>query len=187
MKIYNCICAATFFLLIQNIHATVILNVDRNNVLTGAQNVDVGGALYDVEFREGTFFDVFSDIGGLDATDLMMANLFSNALLDQVFLDIDPVRHLSFDSNPFLTFGCHRVELCVAMTPYGIETVYEDRDMDGQFERIYDLMNYSGAFNFPFSQSCTRDEFGNTTCTLFDPDYISMRRYHVGDDTRYDG
>lgn len=87
--------------------------------LKGAHGVNVDGAVYDVEFVEGTCIDVFdgcdeaSDFG---FADLAAAQLASQALQDQVFLDGGAG---NFDSVPNLTFGCSG-SFCGAVTPFGV-------------------------------------------------------------------
>lgn len=101
-------------------NAALILNIDSNGQLTGAQNVDVDGALYNVEFLDGTCIALFS---GCDSrsdftfTSSSAATAASNALFNSVFLD--SALGL-FDSNPALTAGCSIVNLCGAYTPYHV-------------------------------------------------------------------
>ena len=70
--------------------------------LVGASNVDVGGALYDVEFMDGTCVGVFS---GCDETDdftfttLVDATAAAQALANQVFVG-------DYDTAPTMTAGC---------------------------------------------------------------------------------
>jgi hypothetical protein len=86
--------------------------------LVGASNVDVGGILYDVEFVEGTCISVF---GGCDSpddfafTDLAAVNAASQALVDQVFLDVAAG---DFDTDPTTTYGCTNASIGSAQTPY---------------------------------------------------------------------
>jgi hypothetical protein len=89
-----------------------------SGILTGAQNVTVGGSLYDVVFVDGTCAAVFD--GCDDPADFIFSSITtaveaSQALLDQVFLD-DPLGN--FDSNPNLTFGCSGTFSCQALTPF---------------------------------------------------------------------
>jgi hypothetical protein len=87
--------------------------------LVGALNVDVSGNLYDVEFLEGTcvsFFDGCDSAADFPFSDATETTLAAQALLDQVFLDVEAG---SFDSDPGLTFGCTAGSTsCNAMTPY---------------------------------------------------------------------
>lgn len=94
------------------------LNVDGTGQLIGATGVDVGGTLYDVAFVEGTCVSLFSGCDAVsDFTFQSRADQASQALMDQVFLDIGAV---SFDSNPSFTFGCTIVDQCAAHTPYDL-------------------------------------------------------------------
>lgn len=95
--------------------ATVILEVDANGQLRGAQNVEVQGVLYDVQFVDGSFLSVFGDESNLDTTSRYMSNLFSQALNDQVLAGT------AFDLNPEDTFGCSDANLCRIITPYQID------------------------------------------------------------------
>ena len=97
----------------------VTLNV-VGGVLTGASDVNVGGTLYDVQFVDGTCIDVFD---GCDAAgdfafgDLTTANLASQALLDQVFVDgVDG----NFDTVMTIVTGCSSAVTCTVQTPYAV-------------------------------------------------------------------
>ena len=85
--------------------------------LIGASNVDVGGNLYNVEFLDGTCVDLYN--GCDDESDFTFNNsadaqAASQALLDQVFLDVAAG---PFDTQPWLVRGCTAV-LCIVFTPY---------------------------------------------------------------------
>jgi hypothetical protein len=87
--------------------------------LMGASGVDVGGTLYDVEFLDGTCFDVFGDCeeGAVFTFQTKAAALLaSQALLDQVFLD----GAFPFDSEPDRTNGCEFDEWCGVLTPWAV-------------------------------------------------------------------
>jgi hypothetical protein len=88
--------------------------------LQGAFNVDVGGTLWDVVFRDGTFTSLFSDAeaASIDGRTEREAIVLSEALLASVFVDgRDDV--FWFDSLPALTGGCNNTIACVAGTAYG--------------------------------------------------------------------
>jgi hypothetical protein len=77
-------------------------------VLRGAHDVLVGADLYNVEFVTGTCGSLFSgcdDPADFAFADYTAASLASQALLDQVFLDLDG---FFFDSMPSMTAGCER-------------------------------------------------------------------------------
>ena len=86
--------------------------------LMGASGVLVDGNLYDVQFLGGSCIDAYS--GCDEASDFTFqafasAELASQALLDQVFLDgVDGL----FDSEPALTNGCSFPNSCGSSTPY---------------------------------------------------------------------
>lgn len=97
--------------------ATVI--TDPNGQLTGAQNIDVAGTLYDVEFTNGSCVSLFS---GCDPTTFAfqtpdLATAAARALLDQVLLDS---QFGLFDSNPALTRGCDQPS-CQTLIPYKVD------------------------------------------------------------------
>lgn len=84
---------------------SAILEVDVLNGLVGASDVLVDGALYDVAFRIGTCSTLYDSEGCDSDTEFVFdetgAQLASQALLDQVFLDVD----ILYDSDPNFTFG----------------------------------------------------------------------------------
>jgi hypothetical protein len=88
-----------------NAWAAPILDV-QGGQLMGASGVDVGGTLYDVEFRDGTCIELFA--GCDSAEDFLVlasegeAGMAAQALLDQVLVD-GPSG--SFDSFPEFTNG----------------------------------------------------------------------------------
>lgn len=100
--------------------ATVIWNVDGTGQLTGAQNVNVGGTLYDVTFADGscaTLFTGCNNTADFDFTDAASAASAAQALLDQVFINS---AQGSFDSNPSLTLGCTTSTSCGTLIPYAL-------------------------------------------------------------------
>jgi PEP-CTERM motif len=99
--------------------ATPILQVNGSGILTGALNVDVGGTFYDLQFVDGTCASVFSvcDQSHFTFTNQSDATLASQALLDQVFVDIGSYL---FDSDPYTTYGCTDPTVCYAYTPYDV-------------------------------------------------------------------
>ena len=88
--------------------------------LVGANGVNVGGTLYDVEFRNAPGDSCIGLFTGCDQpTDFVfqtesLARAASQALLDQVFTDSALG---NFDSEPALTQGCTNSSLCAAATP----------------------------------------------------------------------
>lgn len=91
-----------------------------NGVLTSATGVDVGGTLYDVEFRDGTCAELFS--GCDEAADfvfqtLTTATAASTALLSQVLIN---GADGNFDTQTNLTQGCEStLNLCFVYTVFG--------------------------------------------------------------------
>lgn len=98
-------------------HSIPILQVNGDGQLLGATGVDVDGTLWDVVFSDGAWD--FSSGTGLPASTKEEADLFGQALLDQVFLD--SVLGL-FDSDPETTNGCFNTLACQIWTPYAIDS-----------------------------------------------------------------
>lgn len=101
--------AATALLATAAPASAATLIIDGNGILTGATGVNVGGALFDVEFIDGTCVSLFS---GCDQnTDFALNSLGSRpdvagqALLDQVLIGV-------FDTNPELVRGCSNTSFC---------------------------------------------------------------------------
>jgi hypothetical protein len=86
--------------------------------LVGAQGVEMGGTLYDVEFLDGTCAGVFGTCDPATPFEFQtgpQALAASAALLSQVFID-GPSGN--FDSVPSLTRGCFGTADCRVHTPY---------------------------------------------------------------------
>jgi hypothetical protein len=92
------------------------LVVSTGGILTGARNVIVDGIYYDVDFKQGSFDQVFCNGVCIDTNTATQAFKFAIALSDQVLID-DVMG--SFDSSPFLTFGCTSpYTTCNIYTPF---------------------------------------------------------------------
>jgi len=105
---------------LQSTYAAPTFQVDVNGVLAGATSIDVGGALYDVIFNDGTCVALFN--GCNSASDFAINTpaaviAASQALLDQVFTNGSVG---NFDSSPMLTRGCGPLNItyCDVLTPY---------------------------------------------------------------------
>jgi len=94
------------------------LEVNGVGQLTGATGVNVNGSNWDVAFSDGAWD--FSSGTGLPATTKAEADLFSQALLDQVLLDSTLGL---FDSDPETTNGCENLNACIFFTPYLVDSV----------------------------------------------------------------
>ena len=104
-------------------NADPVLLVNASGVLTGAQNVHVGGTLYDVTFVDGTCTNVFGgcdSVSDFDFATFADAAAAARALLGHVFVDAPSVGN--FATHPELTWGCTDPSLCVAAIPMGITT-----------------------------------------------------------------
>ena len=95
---------------------SAMLQVNGDGRLTGATGVDVGGTLWDVVFSDGEWD--YSSGTGLPASTKAEADLFSQALLDQVLID-SPLG--LFDSDPEATIGCENLNVCIFWTPYLVD------------------------------------------------------------------
>jgi len=96
-----------------------------NGILHGASGVDVGGALYDVEFADGTCITLYNgcdDPSDFTFTDFASASAASQALLDQVLIDSIAG---TFDSDPEMTAGCSDPQVCEAVTPWRSGYLYD--------------------------------------------------------------
>jgi hypothetical protein len=88
--------------------------------LTGALNVEVNGAFFNVSFVEGSCVDLFSgctEPSDFDFTTATDAAAAGQALLDEVFLDLSQG---TFDTDPTLTDGCeaNSGDRCIVHIPY---------------------------------------------------------------------
>ena len=81
--------------------AAATLQVTGDGILIGARGVTVDGALYDVTFLDGSCVAAFGECDSEDdySVSFAAAELFAQALLDQVFLGV-------FDTDPERTRGC---------------------------------------------------------------------------------
>ncbi|MGR3375007.1 MAG: VPLPA-CTERM sorting domain-containing protein [Pseudooceanicola nanhaiensis] len=97
--------------------AATVLTLDASGKLTGAQNVDVNGTLYNVSFSgEGTCATNFSgcdELSDFAFTDQASAAAAGQALLNDVFV-------LGFDSAPEDTLGCDDWLECLAYIPFAL-------------------------------------------------------------------
>lgn len=90
--------------------------------ITGAADVIVDGESYSVNFIDGSCIDLYS---GCDENSDFVFNTLgqaataSQALLDQVFIDLAPN---SFDIDPENTVGCTNSGLCRALTLYALSS-----------------------------------------------------------------
>ena len=95
-------------------NAAVTYTVENGNLMS-AQGIIVGGSLYDVEFVDGTFNNLFptgTSIPSVNSFNEVLA--FGNALLDQVFIDGPSGL---WDSSPTLTNGCEFANYCEMIVP----------------------------------------------------------------------
>lgn len=109
-----------FLLLLSKSTFAATLTIDTFGELTGATDVNVNGAFYDVAFVDGDCITLFSGCDALsDFTFQSIAEGVdaSQALFDQVLLDI--VGLDSYDTDPEKLIGCTNSGLCRILTPYG--------------------------------------------------------------------
>jgi hypothetical protein len=93
---------------------TLLVN---NGILTGANNVDVGGTLYDVTFGDTSCDALFNGClqSSLAFSTLAAATSAGQALLDQVLVNGPAGQFDSINSN---VFGCTRLGACLTLIPY---------------------------------------------------------------------
>lgn len=94
--------------------------------LLGAVNINVGGSFYNVDFVDGSCLSLFTACGGNGTNSFAFNNEVdaksaSDALLAQVFLDIDDGAPEDFDSSPSLMAGCTAAKACKILTPYAVD------------------------------------------------------------------
>jgi PEP-CTERM motif len=137
LRIFLTTIIVAFFALAPNARAAAILNVNGSGILTGAQNVDVNGTLYDVQFVDGTCAGVF---GGCTSASDFTFNSFADALAAAHALAaqvlIDQGSYL-FDSHPYQVNGCGFTFSCTTYVPFAYVAPYveyawyEDYDLPG--------------------------------------------------------
>lgn len=98
--------------------AAVVLQVDQGKLI-GATGVVVDGVSYGVSFSDGSYSSLYGNSESFLFSTRAKAVSASQALLDQVFLDIGGYL---FDSTPNLTRGCPELSYCGAATPYKLST-----------------------------------------------------------------
>ena len=137
--------------------ANATLIVAGDGTLLGATDVLVDSTLYDVEFVDGSCFDLFDgcdELSDFDFTDEATALLAAQALLDQVMVGI-------YDLDPELIFGCGDVRLCQTLTPYALSNtdaaVVDDR-----------LFQFATAANFDDGVSFDRISVSTGMSITFD-------------------
>lgn len=88
----------------------------QDGKLTGANNVNVGGTLYNVTFQDGTCISVFKGCVQSEFvfTTPATASAAAQALLDQVFVD-GPAGNFDTESNT--TVGCTDLSNCWTRVP----------------------------------------------------------------------
>ena len=134
----------------------VTLQIDVNGILTGASDVDVGGALYDVQFLDGSCASLFSgcdnatsDFAFTTSADALIA---AQALLDQAFTDTPSGQ---FGTHPELTNGCTEPGFCGVFTPYAISNgAFALVDAENFFLDEFDkVIEFTGDPNMDTTQS----------------------------------
>lgn len=155
------------FLLIPSLATNAATLVIDNGVLTGAQNIDVGGTFYDVEFKDnGDLYDIFGSSPAWDVQSYYEALAFSRGLMEQVFLD---GAQGAFDSNPSLIAGCEATttSACIAVTPFRFSQFGQEINNANLFFASQ-AINYNSAFDSA-GVSPTIDGFRNTAMSATTP------------------
>ena len=99
------------------IASAATLIVDGDGQLIGARDIPISGVLYEVEFRDDTFTNLFGDASGLDAQSETEARSLGQALIDEVF--VDSASGL-FDTDPELINGCENTNSCEVLIPFAV-------------------------------------------------------------------
>ena len=110
--------------------ATLLTN--SSGQLTGALDIDVDGALYDVSFVDGSCSDLFNgcnESSDFTFTTYNQASMATTALFAQVLIDTSSG---DFDSSPQLTNGCSHYSRCDIHTPYRIFEIGETSRVSGR-------------------------------------------------------
>lgn len=161
MRQVRAILAALTMTLSLAAYADPILVIDGTGQLTGANNVDVDGTLFDVVFVNLPFNDVFGDPPVFVPSTQAQAEAFSIALLAQVFLD-GPSGF--FDTIPNLTNGCEVVETgtqtqqCFVVTPYALQANPNFVDSFMAINREFEGTDATGASAFQITGQVFSDE-----------------------------
>ena len=150
------------YLLSPVVAGAVTLDVNSTGQITGAQQVDVNGTMYDVAFVDGSCVGLFNGCDGIaDFTFSTRDQAVSaaSALLTTVFVDGESG---NFDTDPTLTAGCTDTP-CIVATPY-------------RFDQNYQIVGYSEAANYGvngydaingFSGAYIDDDFSTSTTTTY--------------------
>ena len=132
--------AAVLVLMASGAQAATLNVIDGQ--LHGASGVLVDGSLYDVQFLDGTCIALYNgcdDVSDFTFQTNASAQLASQALIDQVFLDgVDGL----FDSVLHLTYNCS-TSPCISLTPYAVFIV--ESGLDGEVsisDYRYAAVNY---------------------------------------------
>lgn len=123
------------------VYAAAVLVWDGSQY-TGATGIDIGGALYDVEFVDGSCVSVFS--GCDDASDFFFKTesesaVATSALFNAFFAAVLAADDGSVDANPELLRGCDLATFCIIRTPHGGSGVAVDAAQIGNL--AYSLNN----------------------------------------------
>jgi hypothetical protein len=131
---FSAVATAILVLAAHSAFAVPVVLTDDYDQLVGARNVDVGGTLYDVDFRDGYCLTYYP---GCDSTDdftfqtQAAADAASQALLDTVFINGDPafaeLQYQTFFAE--VTYGCRTGGFSISVPPgqCSIVTPYQFR------------------------------------------------------------
>lgn len=103
--------------------ATGEIEGGTNEDITGALNVEVNGALYDVIFKDDTCMSIFDNCDNDNDFTFQTqgeAKFASEALRDQVYGGV--FENMYFDTTPDWTFGIGLVSRGNIVTPYGLNS-----------------------------------------------------------------
>ncbi len=112
----------------QALQAAPIGVLNASGQYTGITGLDVGGTLYDVVFKEGTYNGVFG--GTFDFTTATSAATAATAILialggAPLFSPPVPATFPALDADPSLMFGCQQVGIlaCKILTPFEFDPI----------------------------------------------------------------
>ncbi len=116
--------------------------VESGTQLGGINGIDIGGTLYNVEFKEGSVFDIFGSTPVFDFN-ISSAGLASTALLNTYH----SLPNTSYDTDPTTTSGCSNIYLCNILTPYTISYLTEEYIFSSQYENRVTSLGDDRVFN----------------------------------------
>ena len=110
MKLIFRLLFAALFIGVGYVQAEPIL-VEEAGVYIGAKGIQVGNKIYDVQFRDGKFVDLFSEPGWIPFANKEELSSALNQLHDLI------TSNNELDANPWYARGCGYAAACMILTP----------------------------------------------------------------------